>query len=89
VGPLVVRTAFKPLSTLMSPLQSVDIESKAETKGNIERSDVVAIPAAAVITESVGRVRRRAGVPRQVRRRLARRDPAATSTGYLEHVRSF
>ena len=52
-GPLVVRTAFKPLSTLMSPLQSVDIETKSEAKGTIERSDVVAIPAAAVITESV------------------------------------
>jgi chorismate synthase len=51
--PLVVRTAFKPLSTLMSPLHSVDIETKSEAKGAIERSDVVAIPAAAVICESI------------------------------------
>ncbi len=51
--PLVVRTAFKPLSTLMSPLHSVDLDTKAEAKGAIERSDVVAIPAAAVIAEAV------------------------------------
>ena len=51
--PLVVRTAFKPLATLMSPLASVDIKTKDETRGAIERSDVVAIPAAAVIAESV------------------------------------
>jgi len=51
--PLVVRTAFKPLSTLMSPLQSVDMVTKEEARGAIERSDVMAIPAAAVIAESV------------------------------------
>ncbi len=48
-----VRVAFKPLSTLMRPLRSVDIKSKAEAVGAIERSDVCAIPAAAVIAETV------------------------------------
>jgi chorismate synthase len=52
-APLVVRVAFKPLSTLMSPLQSVDLHTKEESKGNLERSDVMAIPAAAVIAEAV------------------------------------
>ncbi len=52
-APLVVKVAFKPLSTLMRPLASVDVRSKAETKGNLERSDVCAIPAAAVIAEAV------------------------------------
>ena len=52
-APLVVRVAFKPLATLMKPLRSVDIETKAEAKGAIERSDVCAIPAAAVIAEAV------------------------------------
>jgi chorismate synthase len=51
--PLRVRVAFKPLSTLMRPLRSVDIRSKAEAVGTIERSDVCAIPAAAVIAEAV------------------------------------
>lgn len=52
-APLVVRVAFKPLSTLMSPLHSVDVRSKQEALGTIERSDVCAIPAAAVIAETV------------------------------------
>jgi chorismate synthase len=51
--PLRVRVAFKPLSTLMQPLRSVDIKTKAEAVGTIERSDVCAIPAAAVIAEAV------------------------------------
>ena len=52
-APLMVRVAFKPLATLMKPLRSVDIATKAEAKGAIERSDVCAIPAAAVIAEAV------------------------------------
>jgi chorismate synthase len=51
--PLRVRVAFKPLSTLMRPLHSVDIRSKEAVEATIERSDVCAIPAAAVIAESV------------------------------------
>jgi chorismate synthase len=51
--PLRVRVAFKPLSTLMRPLRSADIKTKAEAIATIERSDVCAIPAAAVIAESV------------------------------------
>jgi chorismate synthase len=47
-----VRVAFKPLSTLMRPLRSVDIRTKQEAAGTIERSDVCAIPAAAVIAET-------------------------------------
>jgi len=52
-APLTARVAFKPLSTLMSPLHSVDLRSKNEAVAAIERSDVCAIPAAAVIAESV------------------------------------
>jgi len=52
-APLVAKVAFKPLSTLMKPLGSIDLISKEETKGNLERSDVMAIPAAAVIAEAV------------------------------------
>jgi len=51
--PVRIRVAFKPLSTLMQPLKSVDIRTKEEAEGTIERSDVCAIPAAAVIAESV------------------------------------
>lgn len=51
--PLCVRAAFKPISTLMKPLRSVDIKTGAESKAAIERSDVMAVPAAAVICEAV------------------------------------
>jgi chorismate synthase len=52
-APLVVRAAMKPISTLMSPLQSVDLRSKQRADASVERSDVCAAPAAAVVGESV------------------------------------
>ena len=52
-APLVVRVAMKPISTLMSPLQSVDLRSKQPADASVERSDVCAAPAAAVVGESV------------------------------------
>jgi chorismate synthase len=52
-APLVVRVAMKPISTLMSPLHSVDLRSKEPIDASVERSDVCAAPAAAVVGESV------------------------------------
>jgi chorismate synthase len=52
-APLIVRVAMKPISTLMSPLQSVDLRSKEPADASVERSDVCAAPAAAVVGESV------------------------------------
>jgi chorismate synthase len=52
-SPLVVRAAMKPISTLMSPLQSVDLRTKESADASVERSDVCAAPAAAVVGESV------------------------------------
>lgn len=52
-APLVVRVAMKPISTLMSPLQSVDLRTKQAADASVERSDVCAAPAAAVVGESV------------------------------------
>jgi len=51
--PVVVRAAMKPLSTLMKPMRSVDIQTGEEVKATVERSDVCATPAAAVIGEAV------------------------------------
>ncbi len=51
--PLVVRAAMKPLATLMKPLDSVDLSTMKPAKAHIERSDVCAVPAAAVIAESL------------------------------------
>lgn len=44
---------FKPISTLMRPLESADLLTKAPGRAQIERSDVCALPAAAVIGEAV------------------------------------
>jgi len=51
--PLTIRVAMKPLSTLMRPLASVDLESGESAAAVRERSDVSAVPAAAVIGESM------------------------------------
>ncbi|MEP7325392.1 MAG: chorismate synthase [Gemmatimonadota bacterium] len=51
--PLVVRMAMKPISTLMSPLQTVDLTSGAPAEAQSERSDVTAVPALGVIGEAV------------------------------------
>ncbi len=48
-----VTAYMKPIPTLMSPLPSVDLETGREMPASIERSDVCAVPAAAVIGEAV------------------------------------
>ena len=52
-APLVVRVAMKPISTLMSPLQSVNLDTKQPEDASVERSDVCSAPAAAVIGEAI------------------------------------
>ena len=44
---------MKPISTLMSPLATVDLESGQPAKAVSERSDVTAVPAMGVIAEAV------------------------------------
>jgi chorismate synthase len=44
---------MKPIATLMKPLRSVDINTMAEAPAAIERSDVCAVPAAAVVGEAM------------------------------------
>ncbi|WP_053366957.1 chorismate synthase [Bacillus sp. FJAT-27245] len=51
--PIIVRGVMKPIPTLYKPLQSVDIETKEPFAASIERSDSCAVPAAAVVAESV------------------------------------
>jgi chorismate synthase len=51
--PIVVRAAMKPLPTLMTPLASVRLSTGEAQKAHAERSDVCAVPAAAVIGESL------------------------------------
>lgn len=52
-APLVVRVAMKPLSTLMRPMKSVDLRTKAPAGAIRERSDVAALAAAGVVGEAM------------------------------------
>jgi chorismate synthase len=50
---IVVRGAMKPISTLRKPLPSVDLRDGSAGDAAVERSDVCAVPAAAVVAESM------------------------------------
>jgi chorismate synthase len=49
---LVVRAAMKPLPTLMQPLASVDVQTGEPGEALVERSDVSAVEALAVVAEA-------------------------------------
>jgi chorismate synthase len=51
--PLVVRVAMKPISTLMSPLKTVNLATGEPANAQSERSDVTAVPAMGVIAEAL------------------------------------
>src|SRR5712692_2466039 len=48
-----VTAYMKPIATLMKPLRSVDLATMTESPAAIERSDVCAVPAAAVVGEAM------------------------------------
>jgi chorismate synthase len=48
-----VSAWMKPIATLMKPLRSVDLTTLTESGAAIERSDVCAVPAAAVVGEAM------------------------------------
>jgi chorismate synthase len=48
-----VTASMKPIATLMHPLPSVDLQTLAPADAAIERSDVSAVPAAAVVGEAM------------------------------------
>ena len=53
-SPLVVRGAMKPISTLLrNRLPSVDLRDGSTKHATVERSDVCAVPAAAVVAEAM------------------------------------
>jgi chorismate synthase len=49
---IVVRAAMKPLPTLMKPLASVDLQTGEPASALVERSDVAAVEALAVVAEA-------------------------------------
>ncbi|HWR43642.1 chorismate synthase [Sporomusa sp.] len=53
---IVLRAVMKAIPTLMKPLNTVNIVDKTPEKANTERSDVSAVPAAAVVAEAMAAI---------------------------------
>ncbi len=51
--PIIVHAAMKPISTLMNPVKSIDLKNMRTVTARRERSDFVAVPACAIIGESM------------------------------------
>jgi len=51
-APVQIRAFMKPIPTMTTPLPTVDIETHEATLARYERSDVCAVPAAAVVGEA-------------------------------------
>ena len=51
--PVIIHAAMKPIATLMSPIESIDLKNMKPVDARRERSDFVAVPACAVIAESM------------------------------------
>jgi chorismate synthase len=51
--PIVLRVAMKPISTLMRPLETIDVATREPAQAVAERSDVTAVPAMGVIAEAM------------------------------------
>jgi len=52
-APLVVRAAMKPIPTTVTPLHSVDLATGEADQTQYQRSDVCAVPAAAIVGEAM------------------------------------
>lgn len=50
---IILRACMKPISTLLMPLDSVNIKTKRSAKAAVERSDICVVQAAGVVAESV------------------------------------
>ncbi len=50
---IICRAAMKPLSTLMSPLPSINLRTGAVARAHLERSDVCVVPAAGIVGEAM------------------------------------
>jgi chorismate synthase len=49
---IVIRTCMKPISTLMNPLDSVNIMTRRPSKATVQRSDICVVQAAGVVAEA-------------------------------------
>jgi len=51
--PILIRSVMKPISTLAKPLKTIDLSIMTNVSSRYERSDITAVPACAVISESM------------------------------------
>ncbi len=87
-GVLRLRAAMKPISTLMRPLDTVDVETRQPVSAFRERSDVCAVPAAGVVAEQMVAF----VLANEVMRKFGGdtvRDLVASSDAYLARLRDF
>lgn len=54
--PLILRCCMKPISTLLDPLPSVDLNTRKPKKAAVERSDTCAVLSAGVVGEAVSAI---------------------------------
>lgn len=83
--PIVLRAAMKPISTQHRPLLSVDVVSKEASRAGVERTDITAVPAAAVVGEAVVAFE----IARALREKFGGDSLAEMRrnyTGYLDHL---
>ena len=82
--PLVIRVGMKPISTLMSPLPTVDLTTGKAANAQSERSDVTAVPAMGVIAEATHRAGSGGCVSGEVRRRFSGVRSGRNFAAYLQ-----
>lgn len=51
--PVVMQAAVKPISTLLKPLESADLETRQKVEAHYERSDISVVPAAGIVGEAM------------------------------------
>ena len=83
-----IRGAMKPIPTLYQPLQTVDLKTKKPFQATVERSDVCAVPAAAVVAEAIVAVEVAAAVLEKFGGD-AMEEIRENLTAYRNHVQDF
>lgn len=51
--PIVIKAAMKAIPTMVTPLKSIDLKTGKEHLAHVERADVCAVPACAVVAEAM------------------------------------
>ena len=51
--PIIIKAAMKAIPTMMTPLRSVDLATREEHLAHVERADVCAVPACAIVAEAM------------------------------------